>query len=60
VPPSDAEALADALADALSNSEKLAAMGQAAKARVYPRFSSEAFRQAGESILKRLNARGIK
>ena len=60
VPPSDAEALADALADAISYPEKLAAMGQAAKARVYPRYSSEAFVQAGESILKRLNARGIK
>ena len=60
VPPSNIAALADALADALSHPEKLAAMGQAAKARVYPRFSSEAFGQAGENILKRLNARGIK
>jgi glycosyltransferase involved in cell wall biosynthesis len=60
VPPLDVTALADALADALSHPEKLAAMGQAAKARVYPRYSAETFRQAGESILNRLSAMGIK
>lgn len=60
VPSCDVTALADALADALSHPEKLAAMGQAAKARVYPRYSAETFRQAGESILNRLSAMGIK
>jgi predicted nucleotidyltransferase len=47
------------LADALSHPEKLAAMGQAAKARVYPRYSAEAFKDAGEGILQRLSERGI-
>jgi glycosyltransferase involved in cell wall biosynthesis len=60
VPPDDVNALADAIADALSHPEKLAAMGQAAKARVFPRYSIEAFRQAGKSILNRLDALGIK
>jgi glycosyltransferase involved in cell wall biosynthesis len=59
VDPGDVPALADALADALSHPERLAAMGQAAKARVYPRYSSEAFKDAGESILQRLSERGI-
>ena len=59
VPPCDVTALADALIDALSHPEKLARMGQAAKARVYPRYSSEAFKDAGESILQRLNERGV-
>ena len=60
VPPLDVSALADALADALSHPERLAAMGQAARTRVFPRYSAEAFRQAGESILERLKVRGIK
>ena len=60
VPPCDVSALADALAEVLTHPERLAAMGQAARARVFPRYSAEAFRQAGESILKRLQARGIK
>jgi glycosyltransferase involved in cell wall biosynthesis len=59
VAPGDVSALADALADALSHPEKLAAMGQAAKARVYPRYSAEAFKDAGEGILQRLSERGI-
>ena len=59
VPPDDVNALADALADALSHPEKLAAMGQAAKARVFPRYSAEAFKNAGESILDRLRLRGV-
>ena len=59
VDPVDVPALADALADALSHPEKLAAMGQAAKTRVYPRYSAKAFKDAGESILQRLNERGI-
>jgi glycosyltransferase involved in cell wall biosynthesis len=60
LPPCDVTALADALADALTNPEKLAEMGQSAKARIYPRYSAEAFKNAGESILKRLNAIGFK
>ena len=56
VPPCNIAALADALADALSHPEKLAEMGQVAKASVYPRYSAEAFRHHGESILERLNA----
>lgn len=59
VPPLDATALADALADALSYPEKLAAMGQAAKASVSPRYSAEAFKNAGESILNRLRLQGV-
>ena len=60
VPACDVVALADALADALSTPEKLAKMGQAAKTRVYPRYSEQVFCQAGESILNRLSAVGIK
>lgn len=60
VPPCDVDALADVLASALSHPEKLAKMGQLAKTRVYPRYSAESFRQAGESILTRLAAMGIK
>ena len=60
VPPQDVTALADALANALSHPEKLAAMGQAARARVTPLYSAEKFSQAGQSILERLYARGIK
>ncbi len=59
VPPLDVSALADALADALSHPERLADMGQAARARVSPRYSAEAFRQAGESILNRLHSNGV-
>ncbi len=60
VPPDDVTALADALADALSNPERLASMGQRAKQRVLTNYSKDAFRQAGESILNRLSAMGIK
>jgi len=59
VPPCDVTALADALADVIMNPEKLAHMGQAAKARVYPRYSAEAFKKAGESILDRLSSLGL-
>jgi glycosyltransferase involved in cell wall biosynthesis len=59
LPPCDVTALADALADALSHPEKLAKMGHAAKERVYPCYSAEAFKQAGESILNRLTERGV-
>ncbi len=54
VPPGDADALADALAEALSNPQRLAAMGQVARARVLPRYSADVFRMAGECILERL------
>jgi len=58
LPPGDVNALADALAEALSHPERLAAMGRAARERVMPLYSAEAFRRAGESILERLRARG--
>ena len=54
VPPDDVEALADALANALSKPEQLAAMGKAARDRVLTRYSQDAFRKAGESILERI------
>ena len=60
VPPDDVTALADALADALSHPERLTNMGQRAKQRVLTNYSKDAFRQAGESILNRLSAMGIK
>ena len=60
VPPGDAASLADALAKALSHPENLAAMGQVARAKVTPLYSEEAFKNAGESILARLSAIGIK
>lgn len=56
VPPADANALADALADALGDPGRLATMGQAARARVLPLFSADAFRKAGEAVLARLQA----
>ncbi|MDZ4140998.1 MAG: glycosyltransferase family 4 protein [Methylotenera sp.] len=59
VPPDDVNALANALAEALSNPDKLAAMGQSARQHVLTRYSSEAFSQAGESILERLRLRGV-
>ena len=58
LPPGDVNALADALAEALGHPERLAAMGQAARERVMPLYSAEAFRKAGESILQRLRAGG--
>lgn len=59
LPPGDVEALANALAEALSHPERLAAMGQAARARVLPLYSADTFKRAGESILERLRARGV-
>jgi glycosyltransferase involved in cell wall biosynthesis len=59
VPPNNVDALADALAEALSNPERLHSMGQAARARVYPRYSAEAFQHAGENILARLEKQAI-
>ena len=60
VPPGDVNALSDALAAALANPGQLAAMGQAARARVLPLFSAAAFRKAGETVLERLRARGVR
>ncbi|GAB1233428.1 glycosyltransferase [Ferrigenium sp. UT4] len=59
LPPGDVNALADTLAEVLSHPERLAVMGQAARDRVLPLYSEEAFRRAGESILERLRARGV-
>lgn len=59
VPPCDANALADALADALSHPERLAAIGQTARAKVLPLYSQKEFQQSGEAILKRLRIRGV-
>lgn len=58
VAPGNPMALADALAAALSDPARLAAMGQAARTRVLTRFSTDAFRQAGEAILTRLRKAG--
>lgn len=54
VPPGDAPALADAMAEALSTPERLAAMGAAARARLFERFGPERFEAAGRAILGRL------
>ncbi|MDF1587579.1 MAG: glycosyltransferase family 4 protein [Gammaproteobacteria bacterium] len=56
IPPNDVNALANALADALSHPEKLAEMGQIAREKVLSQYSQEVFRQAGESILQRLQS----
>ncbi len=54
VPPNDVEALANALTDALLSPEQLATMGKAARKRVLSRYSKDAFRNAGESVLERV------
>jgi len=59
IPPNDVNALADALIDALSHPEKLAEMGQFARAKVLSQYSQDKFRQAGESILQRLQSQGL-
>lgn len=59
IPPNDVNALADALAEALSHPEKLSAMGQFARDKVLSQYSQDNFRQAGESILQRLQAQGL-
>jgi len=43
----------------LSHPENLAAMGKAARARVMPLYSADAFMCAGASILERLHARAV-
>jgi len=57
--PGDVSALANALEEALSHPENLAAMGKAARARVMPLYSADAFMCAGASILERLHARAV-
>jgi glycosyltransferase involved in cell wall biosynthesis len=54
VPPGDPAALADALASLLSHPERLAAMGEAARARLLQRFGAEAFARAGAEVVARL------
>jgi glycosyltransferase involved in cell wall biosynthesis len=54
VPPGDAGALADALAEAVAAPEKLAAMGAAARVRLFERFGPDRFEAAGRAILARL------
>lgn len=56
IPPADPVRLASALADMLTDPGRLAAMGQAARARVLARFGPEAFRAAGAAILARLSS----
>ncbi|NQE64744.1 glycosyltransferase family 4 protein [Caulobacter sp. RHG1] len=55
-PPGDATALAAALAEALSDPERLARMGQAARSRTQTRFGSEQFVARGAAIVQRLRA----
>ncbi len=54
VPPGDAQALAEALAEAVGAPERLAAMGAAARARLFERFGPDRFEAAGHAILARL------
>jgi glycosyltransferase involved in cell wall biosynthesis len=54
VPPRDPEALALALADLLARPERLAAMGAAARARLFDRFGQAAFARAGAEVVARL------
>jgi len=56
VPPGNEAALADALRRMLAQPQHLAAMGDAARARVLSRFSEEAFDATGRAILERLGA----
>lgn len=58
VPPADASALADALAAALSDPMRLTQMGAVARQHVLSRFSAEAFRDVGASVMARLAANG--
>lgn len=59
VPSDDVNALADALVGALSHPEKLAGMGQFARAKMLSQYSQDKFCQAGESILQRLQSQGL-
>ncbi len=57
VPPEDADALARALVRLLSQPDRLAAMGAAARARVLGLFGGDAFAQAGAEVVRRLPVR---
>jgi glycosyltransferase involved in cell wall biosynthesis len=54
VPPGDVEALAGALEEAVTVPKRLAAMGAAAKVRLFDRFGPERFEAAGRAILEKL------
>jgi glycosyltransferase involved in cell wall biosynthesis len=54
VPPGDAAALADALGAAVTAPGRLAAMGEAGRARLFERFGPERFEAAGRAIVERL------
>jgi len=56
VPPGDPGALADALARLLTDPERLAPMGRAARQRVLERFGAEAFARNGATVLERFRA----
>jgi glycosyltransferase involved in cell wall biosynthesis len=56
VPPGDVDALARALGEALAAPERLAAMGTAARIRLFDRLSPERFEAAGRAIVARLGA----
>jgi glycosyltransferase involved in cell wall biosynthesis len=56
VPPADAEALASALARLIGDPSQLAAMGAAARNRIFERFSRDAFAANGRAVLARLTA----
>jgi len=57
VPVGDAEALAAALRDILSRPDRIASMGENARAQVLQRFSRERFAAIGADIVERLKAR---
>lgn len=57
-PPGEPGALADALTRALSRPDRLAAAGQAARARVEARFGAEQFAARGAAIVRRLKGAG--
>jgi glycosyltransferase involved in cell wall biosynthesis len=54
VPPGDPRALADGFARLIGDPASLAALGDAARARVLDRYSNAAFASAGQAILARL------
>lgn len=54
-PPGDPWALAEALGRLLSRPERLARMGEAARARVLERFGQDAFERTGAAIYQRLS-----
>jgi glycosyltransferase involved in cell wall biosynthesis len=54
VPPGDPDALAHALASLLRQPDRLAMMGEQARADVFDRFSPDRFRDAGLAIVERM------